>query len=206
MKPTPRQSLVVALFLFACLSLLVAGCMGGGQATTTPQSETNTQGPGQLSASSQTVTSVVGVNAEALSTFKTKDPFIQQAVPPTTTTTASPGSTSTTVTPGSTSTTYYGPTTTYHGGSTTTTAHPTTTTTALHRHSLKILSVGVVGSSAAVTLKVDSTIYKDKRVGDVMSTSWGQVKVLDLSTASKVATILHGSETLVLTVGMEAYE
>ncbi len=57
-----------------------------------------------------------------------------------------------------------------------------------------------------MTLQVDNTIYKDKRVGDVMSTSWGQVKVLDLSTASKVATLLHGSETLTLTVGMEVYE
>lgn len=207
MKPKPRQSVRVALLLIVALSLLAVGCMGGGQGTTTTRSTVITQELGQQLVSSQTGTFVSGMNAEALSTFKSKDPFIQQALPP------PPPSTTTTGTPGSTSTTYYGTTTTYprttttyHGVSTTTTAHATTTTTALHRHSLKVLSVGAVGDAAAVTLKVDNTIYKDKRVGDVMSTSWGQVKVLDLSTASKVATLLHGSETLNLTVGMEVYE
>jgi hypothetical protein len=206
MKPKPRQPVFVALLLIVGLSLLVAGCMGGGQSGTTTRSAATAQELAQLPVSSQTGTSVNGMNAEALSTFKSKDPFIQQALPPATTTTEAPGSTSTTGPSGSTSTTYYGTTTTYHGVSTTTTVHSTTTTTALHRHSLKILSVGVVGTAAAVTLKVDNTVYKDKRVGDVMSTSWGQVKVLDLSTASKVATLLHGSETLTLTVGMEVYE
>jgi hypothetical protein len=206
MKPKPRQSVIVALFLIVALSLVVVGCMGAGQGTTTTRSAATTKEIAQLPVSSQTGTSVSGMNSEALSTFKSKDPFIQQALPPATTTTEAPGSTSTTGSSGSTSTTYYGPTTTYHGVSTTTTVHPTTTTTVLHRHSLRILSVGVVGAAAAVTLQVDNTIYKDRRVGDVMSTSWGQVKVLDLSTASKVATLLHGSETLTLTVGMEVYE
>jgi hypothetical protein len=206
MKPKPRQPVLVALLLIVGLSLLVVGCMGAGQGSTTTPSAGTTRELAQLPVSSPTGTSVGGMNAEALSTFKSKDPFIQQALPPATTTTAAPGSTSTTGSSGSTSTTYYGTTTTYHGVSTTTTVHSTTTTTALHRHSLKILSVGVVGTAAAVTLQVDNTIYKDKRVGDVMSTSWGQVKVLDLSTASKVATLLHGSETLTLTVGMEVYE
>jgi hypothetical protein len=205
-KPKPRQSVIVALLLVVGLSLLLVGCMGGGQSSTSTPSAAITRELAQLPVSSQTGTSVSGMNSEALSTFKSKDPFIQQALPPATTTTEAPGSTSTTGSSGSTSTTYYGPTTTYHGVSTTTTVHSTTTTTALHRHSLKILSVSVVGAAAAVTLQVDNTIYKDRRVGDVMSTSWGQVKVLDLSTASKVATLLHGSETLTLTVGMEVYE
>jgi hypothetical protein len=206
MKPKPRRLVIAALLLMGGLSLLVVGCMGAGQGTTTTRSAATAQELAQLPVSSQTGTSVSGMNSEALSTFKSKDPFIQQALPPATTTTASPEATSTTATPGSTSTTYYGPTTTYHGVSTTTTVHSTTTTATLHRHSLKILSVGVVGAAAAVTLQVDNAIYKDRRVGDVMSTSWGQVKILDLSTASKVATLLHGSETLTLTVGMVVYE
>ena len=64
----------------------------------------------------------------------------------------------------------------------------------------------MVGGAAAVTLQVDNSIYKDKRVGDVMSTSWGQIKVLDLSTASKVVTLLRDNETLTLTVGQQVYE
>jgi hypothetical protein len=63
-----------------------------------------------------------------------------------------------------------------------------------------------VGGAAAVTFRVDNSVYKDKRVGDVVSTSWGQVKVLDLSSSSRVATLLHGSETLVLAVGQVVYE
>ncbi|MFH0916810.1 MAG: hypothetical protein V1912_10235, partial [bacterium] len=160
-------------------------------------------------ASSQTVASISGMDAEALSTFKSKDPFIPQAVPPSTSTTGpgSPGTTSpgTGTTSYGTTTTYRGPATTYHV-TTSTTAPPTTTTTAPHRHSLRILSVEVVSGAAAVTLQVDNSVYKNKRVGDVISTSWGQIKVLDLSTASKVATLMHGSETLVLSAGQQIYE
>ena len=212
MKPKPRQPVLVALLLIVGLSLLVVGCMGAGQSGATTPSARTTQELAQLPVSSQTGTSVGGMNAEALSTFKSKDPFIQQALPPppTTTTTTGPSvSTSTTyygttTTYHGTTTTYHGTTTTYHGVSTTTTVHSTTTTTALHRHSLKVLSVGVVGTAAAVTLKVDNTIYKDKRVGDVMSTSWGQVKVLDLSTASgplRVFTLLHAARPVLLDFG-----
>ncbi len=82
MKPKPRQSVLVALLLTVGLSLLVVGCMGGGQGTTTTLSAATTQELGQLPVSSQTGTSVSGMNAEALSTFKSKDPFIQQALPP----------------------------------------------------------------------------------------------------------------------------
>jgi hypothetical protein len=207
-KSKPGWSVLVAVLLAVGLSLLVAGCMGGGQDTVTTLGAGTTQatiGP----ISSQTTAPVVGLDAEALSTFESKDPFIQQAVPPTTTTTGSPGSTTTTyygttTTYYGTTTTYYGTTTTYYG--TTTTAHPTTTTTTPHTHSLKILSVGDVGGAPAVTLQVDNSIYKDKRVGDVMSTSWGQIKVLSLSTASKVATLLQGSETLTLAAGQQIYE
>jgi len=203
MKPIP-QSVFVAVLLALGLSLLVVGCMGGGQVSTTTLRSGTTQQLGQQAISSQTSVSIGGAGAEALSTFKSKDPFIQQALPPTTTTTVAPVSTSTTYY--TTTTTYRGTTTTYHGVSTTTTAHSTTTTTTPHKHSLKILSVSAVSGAAAVTLQVDNSIYKDKRVGDVMSTSWGQIKVLELNTTSKVATLLHGSETLVLTVGQQVYE
>jgi len=73
-------------------------------------------------------------------------------------------------------------------------------------HFLKILAVGVVGGADAVTFQVDSSIYKDKREGDVVSSSWGQIQVLDINSTSKVVTLLHGSETRVLTVGSVVYE
>ena len=66
--------------------------------------------------------------------------------------------------------------------------------------------MGDVGGAPAVTFQVDGSVYKDKRVGDVVSTSWGQIKVLDLSSSSKIATLLHGSETLILSVGQVVYQ
>jgi hypothetical protein len=66
--------------------------------------------------------------------------------------------------------------------------------------------VAQVSGAAAVTLQVDSSVYKDKRIGSVISTSWGQIKVLDVNVSSKVVTLLHGSETLNLIVGQAVYE
>ena len=51
-------------------------------------------------------------------------------------------------------------------------------------HTLKILSVKEVGGAPACTFKVDSTIYKDQRVGDVVSTSWGQIQVVEIALSS----------------------
>ncbi|NLO28228.1 MAG: hypothetical protein GX113_08650 [Actinobacteria bacterium] len=161
-----------------------------------------------------------------MSTFRPKDPFIPQAVAVTDTTEAP---TTVTTQPavgnggtGTTSSTAYRPTTSTTrpggsgGGGTTTTTRPgsttttvpasTTTTTAPHLHTLKILAIGEVGGAPAVTFKVDSGVYKDKRVGDVVSSTWGQIKVMDISTSSKVVTLLQGSETLVLAVGQVIFE
>jgi len=82
----------------------------------------------------------------------------------------------------------------------------TTSTTAPHVHTLKVLGVAQVGGAAAVTVLVDSSVYKDKRIGSVISTSWGQIKILDVNVGSKVVTLLHGSETLNLVVGQAVYE
>jgi hypothetical protein len=174
-------NVLVVILMALGLGALVMGCMGGGTTTQTTASQ-------QASLPSTTTETTAGLGAEAFSTFENKDPFIQQA-----TTTSAP--VSTTQSPNST---------TSHGGSTTT-LHVTTTTSP-HRHTLKILSVGDVAGSPAVTFQVDNSIYKDKRKGDVVSSSWGQVKVLDISTSSKVATLLHGSETLVLTVGQVVFD
>jgi len=218
MRLKSPQSIIVAALLVVGLALPVQGCIGvrtEGFATT--QSPETTLQTDEEPTSPEAGDSLAGLDPEAFSTFESKDPFVQQAAAPDTTTPTTPTpptSSGATTTPSyATNTTFYLTTTTAHGGTnttahgTTTTAKPsTTTTTAPHTHTLKILSIATIGGAAAVTLQVDNSVYKDKRVGDAISTSWGQVKILDLSTASKVATILHGSETLVLTVGQQIYE
>ena len=170
---------------------------------------------------STTIEVVEDENA-AYSTFRSKDPFIAQGQTGETTGTTEPGETPPTTGPSqppvTTPTTMARPTTTTRipttittgggGGSSTSTTAPTSTTstTAPHVHTLKVLGVSQVSGAAAVTLQVDSSVYKDKRIGSVISTSWGQIKVLDVNVSSKVVTLLHGSETLNLIVGQAVYE
>jgi hypothetical protein len=136
-----------------------------------------------------TTGSTIPVAIDQLSTFQSKDPFRQQALPPTTATTA---------TGGSTTTTGGGSTTTTTGGSTTTT-HPSDVTTPMH--SLKVLSIDEVNGEPVVTFEVDGVIYEDKHEGDVVSTSWGQIEVVEIDAANQTVVFLHGSETRTLAVG-----
>lgn len=217
MKPIRFCVVLLSVFVAIALSLAAGGCFGGGgeEGTTVKTVKVTPSGSGSGASTTIGVSVAVDPNAE-LSTFRSKDPFIPQALPPTTSTTkpASPGGSN-----GSTSTTArpVNPTTvTYPGGgggggggstsSTTTSSTSSTTTTAPHVHSLKVLAASQVGGAAAVTFQVDGSVYKDRRVGDVVSTSWGQIKVLDVNTASKVVTLLQGSETLVLGVGQLVYQ
>jgi hypothetical protein len=201
--------LVVGLLVTLAAGVVTVGCFGGGD-----DSETVTTFSVGPASGSDTTTTLFAEDIESdenagLSTFRSKDPFIQQAQPPVSTTATtsggSPGATggsSTTVRPGSSTTT-----TKAGGGSTTTTVPASTTsTTAPHAHTLKVLSIAEVGGKPAVTFQVDGSVYRDKRIGDVVSTSWGQIKVLDISTTSRVTTLLHGSETVVLSVGQVIYE
>jgi hypothetical protein len=211
-KLQDMRAFAAGTILLAGFGLLAAGCFGGGDEGATTASTSRT--PQSVSSATTTTTLALDLGAseaEDLSTFKSKDPFIQQGVvveSTSSTSTTGDGQTTTTRFGGSTSTTRYsGSTTTTKPGSTTSSVPASTTsTTAAHLHTLKILSVNDVGGAAAVTFKVDDGVYRDKRVGDVVSTSWGQIKVLDLSTSSKVATLLQGSETLVLSVGQVVYE
>jgi hypothetical protein len=63
---------------------------------------------------------------------------------------------------------------------------------------LQVLTVGVVGDAPAVTFQVDNNVYQDQRIGDSVSTSWGDVKVVDINTDTKVVTLLHDGQTLTL--------
>ena len=222
-QPRPYLTVIVAVLLMLALCLVGVGCfVGGGDETSGP---TRTTRAGAADNTEVSVSeSLITAQAEELSTFRPKDPFIPQAIAVTTTTVMAPtsttqgggggGSTSTTSSTAyrpTTSTTRPGggggaTTTTRPGSTTTTIPAPTTTTTAPHLHTLKVLAIGEVGGAPAVTFKVDSGVYKDRRVGDVVSSSWGQIKVMDISTSSKVVTLLQGSETLVLAVGQVIFE
>jgi hypothetical protein len=63
---------------------------------------------------------------------------------------------------------------------------------------LQILQVHDVSGTAAVTFQVDNNVYQDQHVGDKVSTSWGDVTVVDIDTTAKVVTLLHDSQTLTM--------
>lgn len=221
------QRLATALLLVGGLGLTVISCTAGGEEDTSMSTALSQEAPASVTASAAGPEPALA-DAEQLSTFKLKDPFIQQAVStaePSTTTPPTTYATTTTTRPGATTTIYCPTTVTWHHTttttsrpSTTTTTHPptttttkpplttTTATTVLYLHMLKILSIEEVDGRPVVTFQVDNSVYKDRGIGDVVSTSWGQIKVLDLNSTSKVVTLLHGSETLVLSAGQEIYQ
>jgi len=190
MTKTRFSSILSGLLVVVSLLVVLEGCGGGsGETTTTlpPGQGTTTTTAGE----GTTTGSTIPVAIDELSTFQSKDPFRQQALPPTTATTAAGGSTTTTAGGGTT-------TTTAHSSSTTTT-HPSDVTTPLH--SLKVLSIDEVNGEPVVTFEVDGVIYEDKHEGDVVSTSWGQIEVVEIDAANQTVVFLHGSETRTLAVG-----
>lgn len=181
---------VPVLILLATAAFLVVGCGGspGGTATTTAA----TAGPVPA-----TTTTTKVVVLDFLSTFQAKDPFIQQMI----STTSGTGPTTTGGQGGSTTTTRGSTTSTRSTSTTTTTPYPTQTTSGSHY--LKLLSVSSVNGVAVCTFEVDRVVYQDKKVGDLVSTSWGQIKVLSISTQNQTVTFQHGSEVRTLSVGQQ---
>jgi hypothetical protein len=180
-----RHIVCVAVLALVCLAVGLAAC--GGEEAASP-----TTMPAMTGQGTTTTIAVAALVIDPFSLYKAKDPFIQQALPPTTTTTR-------------VTTTGTGPTTT-GTGTTTTTKSGTTTTTKSSRtttalHSLKILAIDVVNGVPTVTFEVDSVIFSDKKKGDVASTTWGQIKVVDINAGTQTVILLHGSETRVMQVG-----
>jgi hypothetical protein len=68
-------------------------------------------------------------------------------------------------------------------------------------HSIKVLSIDSQNGVASVTLVVDGKTYADKKVGDTISTDWGQIKVVSINASAQTVVILHGDEQLTLQVG-----
>jgi hypothetical protein len=68
-------------------------------------------------------------------------------------------------------------------------------------HSISVLSISSQNGVAMVTFEVDGKTYSDKKVGDVFSTSWGEIEVLSINVDAQTVTILHGDQTITLHAG-----
>lgn len=204
MKLQRHRHLLAGVILAAGMAVLLAGCMGSDSAGST----TSSLRQAIVATTVETVADVgqeVVLSAEdSYSSFQSKDPFIQQQV--VTTETSNTSETSTSPPTSSTTTTTTTSSTTTSSTSTTSTSSTTSTTASWFTHMLQVLAVGVVGDAPAVTFQVDNTVYQDQRIGDTVSTSWGDVKVVDINTGNEVVTILHDGQTLNLTVGQILFE
>jgi hypothetical protein len=198
MKLQIHRHLLTAVVLVGGSALLLAGCMGSGGAGAT----TSSLRQAQVATTAQSVADasqefVVVAPADSYSSFQSKDPFVQQQV--ITVTTQNTSQTSVTPPASSTTTTTTaggGSTTTTSSTSTTSTSSSTTSTTSFYTHMLQVLTVGVVDDAPAVTFQVDNNVYQNQRIGDSVSTSWGDVKVVGINTDTKVVTLLHDGQTL----------
>ena len=65
-------------------------------------------------------------------------------------------------------------------------------------HSITVSSISSQNNTALVTLVVDGKTYSDVKIGAIITTSWGQIKVIDISVTQQTVTIMHGDATLTL--------
>lgn len=68
-------------------------------------------------------------------------------------------------------------------------------------HSISVLSITSSNGTPMVTLEVDGKTYSDKEVGDVISTSWGEIEIIAINVDAQTVTIVHGDQTLTLRAG-----
>jgi hypothetical protein len=202
MRTFNHRHLLGGVLLVAGCAILLSGCMGfGGDSSskdTTPSTLKHAQVGTTIAVADAGEQPIIVSPADKYSNFQSKDPFVQQAEPTTSTdntpATTTPSATSTTTTTNSSTSS----TTTTSSTSTTSTSS-TTSTTSFFTHMLQVLSIAVVDGSDAVTFQVDNTVYENQHIGDTVSTSWGTVKVVGIDTGAKVVNLLHDSQTLTLT-------
>jgi hypothetical protein len=68
-------------------------------------------------------------------------------------------------------------------------------------HSISVLSITSSNGIAMATFEVDGKTYADKKVGDVFSTSAGEIKVIAINVDAQTVTIVLGDQTLTLRAG-----
>jgi hypothetical protein len=197
------RSMLVILLLVGGLTLTAVGfgCFGGGEHSSGNNSNVAS---GLRAASAEPVVlagdeeTTLVAEADNLSTFANKDPFVPQAVATTTTTKATTTTSTTIATPTTarptTSTTRATTTTTTTGGTTTTTVAPTTTTAP---HTLDV--VGIYDLPAlSVSFQVDAFPYIRQTVGSVVVNAAGRFEVLAVNFAGLTATFLIDDVTTVV--------
>jgi hypothetical protein len=192
MGPLKKYAAVAFALLALLLLVIPTGC-GGGEIST-PMADA--QVPEVVEVTNVATSTTEPLPFDALSTFESKDPFVVKYAPP-----QSTSSSVTSTTLAATTTTVTAPPVTNPSNTTTTMPPASTTTTVLH--SLKVISVETIGGQPVVTFEVDRSVYADRREGDIVSTSWGQIKVVDVDPEAAEVVFLHGSEIRVLKVGQE---
>jgi hypothetical protein len=68
-------------------------------------------------------------------------------------------------------------------------------------HSIKALSIETSNGVPSATITVDGTTFAARTVGQVTTTSWGQVKVVGINAPAQTVTILHADVQVTLHVG-----
>jgi len=68
-------------------------------------------------------------------------------------------------------------------------------------HTISVLSITSSNGTPTATLEVDGKTYADKKVGDVFSTSAGEIKVIAINVDAQTVTIMLGDQTLTLRAG-----
>lgn len=68
-------------------------------------------------------------------------------------------------------------------------------------HTISVLSVSETNGVAMATIEVDGTTYADLVVGDVVSTSAGEIKVIAIDVNAQTVTLMIGDQTITLRAG-----
>jgi len=68
-------------------------------------------------------------------------------------------------------------------------------------HSIKALSIETTNGVPSATIVVDGTTYAALKVGSVVSTSWGQIKIVGINGPAQTVTVLHADVQVTLRVG-----
>lgn len=68
-------------------------------------------------------------------------------------------------------------------------------------HTISVLSITSSNGAAMATFEVDRKTYADKKVGDVFSTSAGEIKVIAINVDAQTVTFVLGDQSLTLRAG-----
>ena len=68
-------------------------------------------------------------------------------------------------------------------------------------HTISVLSITGSNGTALATFEVDRKTYADKKVGDVFSTSAGEIKVIAINMDAQTVTFVLGDQSLTLRAG-----